>query len=57
MDAPATVEVMRNENGDVIDKATGEIIKPAEKVSRAKDDADAKSAGQGKKPNPLADAL
>jgi len=57
MDAPATVEVMRNENGDVIDKATGEIIKPAEKVSRAKDDADAKSAGKGKKPNPLADAL
>lgn len=57
MDAPATVEVMRNENGDVIDKATGEIIKPAEKVSRAKDDTDAKSAGQGKKPNPLADAL
>ena len=57
MDAPATVEVMRNENGDVIDKATGEIIKPAEKVSRAKDDADAKSAVQGKKPNPLADAL
>ncbi len=57
MDAPATVEVMRNDNGDVIDKATGEIIKPAEKVSRAKDDADAKSAGQGKKPNPLADAL
>lgn len=57
MDAPATVEVVRNENGDVIDKATGEIIKPAEKVSRAKDDADAKSAGQGKKPNPLADAL
>lgn len=57
MDAPATVEVMRNENGDVIDKATGEIIKPAEKVSRAKDDADAKSASQGKKPNPLADAL
>ena len=57
MDAPATVEVMRNENGDVIDKATGEIIKPAEKVSRAKDDTDAQSAGQGKKPNPLADAL
>lgn len=57
MDAPATVEVMRNENGDVIDKATGEIIKPAEKVSRAKDDTDANSASQGKKPNPLADAL
>ena len=57
MDAPATVEVIRNENGDVIDKATGEIIKSAKKIRSANDDTDAKSAHQGKKPNPLADAL
>ncbi len=57
MDAPATVEVMRNENGDVIDKETGEIIKPAAQVSHAKDKPEAKPGDQGKKPNPLADAL
>ena len=48
---------MRNVNGDVIDKATGEIIKPAARVSCAKDDAAANEAGESKKPNPLADAL
>jgi len=57
IDALATVEVMRNESGDVVAKVTGEIIKPAEKISRVKDDAEAKLDGQVKKPNPLADAL
>jgi hypothetical protein len=57
MDAPATVEVIRNESGDVVDKATGEIIRQATHVSRAKDDADVNAGGLGKKPNPLADAL
>lgn len=57
MDAPAAVVVTRNENGDVIDPETGEILKPAQPVSRAKDTHAAQSEGEGKKPNPLADAL
>ncbi|MCW5323692.1 type VI secretion protein [Verminephrobacter aporrectodeae subsp. tuberculatae] len=56
MDAPVTVEVMRHENSDVIDKTTGEINRPTA-VSRAKEGAEAKPSDQRTKPNPLADAL
>ena len=41
----------------LINKETGEIIKPAAQVSHAKDKPEAKPGDQGKKPNPLADAL
>lgn len=57
MGAPSTIEVSRNANGDVIDKKTGEIIKAAAPVSHAKDELAVKAGSDGKKVNPLADAL
>ena len=57
MNVSSTVDVMRNKNGDLIAKATGEIIKPATQVSRAKDESEAKTGDQSKKPSSLADAL
>jgi len=59
IDEPSTVvrELKRNAKGEVIDPDTGEVLKPAQPVSRAKDGSEANTKTEGKKGNPLADAL
>lgn len=59
IDEPSVVvhELKRNAKGEVIDPETGEVLKSAQPVSRAKDESETNTKTEGKKGNPLADAL